>query len=98
MKKRLFALALSGAMLIGLLAGCGGGGTSGTPAPGTAAPETGAPETTAPAADGSVYYLNFKPEQDEQWQALAEAYTAETGRARHRGYRGVRSIRDPTDG
>ena len=79
MKKRLFALALSGAMLIGLLAGCGGGGTSGTPAPGTAAPETGAPETTAPAADGSVYYLNFKPEQDEQWQALAEAYTAETG-------------------
>ena len=28
---------------------------------------------------GSVYYLNFKPEQDEAWQALAAAYTAETG-------------------
>jgi raffinose/stachyose/melibiose transport system substrate-binding protein len=27
----------------------------------------------------SVYYLNFKPEQDEQWQALAAAYTEETG-------------------
>ena len=27
----------------------------------------------------SVYYLNFKPEQDEAWQKLAEAYTAETG-------------------
>lgn len=31
------------------------------------------------AAKGSVYYLNFKPEVDEQWQALAKAYTEETG-------------------
>lgn len=30
-------------------------------------------------AKGSVYYLNFKPEQDEQWQQLAKAYTEETG-------------------
>ena len=28
---------------------------------------------------GEVYYLNFKPEQDRQWQALAKAYTEETG-------------------
>lgn len=28
---------------------------------------------------GSVYFLNFKPEVDEQWQALAKAYTEETG-------------------
>ena len=28
---------------------------------------------------GSVYYLNFKPEADEAWQALAAAYTEETG-------------------
>ncbi len=27
----------------------------------------------------SVYYLNFKPEQDTQWKALAAAYTNETG-------------------
>ncbi len=27
----------------------------------------------------SVYYLNFKPEQDTQWKAVAAAYTAETG-------------------
>lgn len=27
----------------------------------------------------SVYYLNFKPEQDAQWKALATAYTNETG-------------------
>ena len=30
-------------------------------------------------AKGSVYYLNFKPEQDEAWQNLAKAYTEETG-------------------
>ncbi|MDD3337015.1 MAG: ABC transporter substrate-binding protein [Eubacteriales bacterium] len=28
---------------------------------------------------GSVYYLNFKPEQDQQWQDLAAKYTEETG-------------------
>lgn len=44
----------------------------------TQAPE----ETKAPAADagaGSVYYLNFKPEQAEDWVNLAKAYTDETG-------------------
>ncbi len=37
--------------------------------------------TTAFAEEetGSVYYLNFKPEQDEQWQELAAAYEEETG-------------------
>ena len=30
-------------------------------------------------AKGSVYYLNFKPEQDQAWQDLAKAYTEETG-------------------
>lgn len=33
----------------------------------------------AEEAAGSVYYLNFKPEQAEQWEALAETYTEETG-------------------
>ena len=28
--------------------------------------------------DGKVYYLNFKPEQDDAWKALAAAYTEET--------------------
>ena len=27
------------------------------------------------AETASVYYLNFKPEQDAQWQALAASYT-----------------------
>ncbi len=30
-------------------------------------------------ATGKVYYLNFKPEQDQAWQDLAKAYTEETG-------------------
>lgn len=35
--------------------------------------------TSGTDTTGSVYYLNFKPEQDQQWQDLAAAYTAETG-------------------
>lgn len=31
------------------------------------------------SGEGSVYFLNFKPEQDEAWQELADAYTEETG-------------------
>jgi len=33
----------------------------------------------AETATGSVYYLNFKPEQDQQWQDLAKLYTEKTG-------------------
>ncbi|MBQ8627476.1 MAG: ABC transporter substrate-binding protein [Agathobacter sp.] len=29
--------------------------------------------------EGSVYYLNFKPEQKEEWEALAKEYEEETG-------------------
>ncbi|MFI3170152.1 MAG: ABC transporter substrate-binding protein [Faecalibacterium sp.] len=35
--------------------------------------------TGCSSGDGKVYYLQFKPEQDGQWQDLAAAYTAETG-------------------
>ena len=38
------------------------------------------PAVPAMADDaGKVYYLNFKPEQDEDWQNLAKEYTEETG-------------------
>lgn len=33
----------------------------------------------AEEAKGSVYYLNFKPEQADQWVELGEKYTEETG-------------------
>lgn len=35
--------------------------------------------SAAACADASVYYLNFKPEQDAQWQDLAKIYTEKTG-------------------
>ena len=60
-------------------------------APAETAPAETAPAETAPAenaepagdsaaaGEGSVYYLNFKPEVDAQWQEIAAAYTQETG-------------------
>ncbi|MFV0353310.1 MAG: ABC transporter substrate-binding protein [Oscillospiraceae bacterium] len=71
--KRLFALALSALMLTGLLAACGGS-SSGSTSGSTPATSGGTSGDT-----GKVYYLNFKPEQDEQWQDLAAKYTEETG-------------------
>ena len=85
MKKRLMALALTAAMGATVLTGCGSNEAAATTAaPATEAAKTEAAATTAapaaaPAAEGSVYYLNFKPEQDQQWQDLAKAYTEETG-------------------
>ena len=68
MSKKIFALALAAAMTLSLLAGCGSK-SSGTASAGS----------QGSTATGSVYYLNFKPEQDEAWQNLAKAYTEETG-------------------
>lgn len=63
MKRNWLALALAVIMILVLFAGCG----------------TPSDDEDGDEATGSVYYLNFKPEQDEQWQALATAYTEETG-------------------
>ena len=76
--KKLLSLGLAGTMAAALLAGC----TSGAPSSSAAASgDTATSEATAAttAAAGKVYYLNFKPEQDEQWQALAKVYTEQTG-------------------
>ena len=67
--KKILALGLTAALSLSLLAGCGGGTTT----PGASQSPSAAGET------GSVYYLNFKPEQDAQWQELAQIYTEETG-------------------
>ena len=78
--KKLIALLLAVVMVMGLAA-CGSKTTTETKAPTEAKVDTPATEakTDAPAAAGSVYYLNFKPEQDEAWQKLAAKYTEETG-------------------
>jgi len=49
------------------------------PAAATEAAATEAPAADTPAAVGKVYYLNFKPEADAAWQALAATYTEKTG-------------------
>ena len=60
------------------LAACGGSSSSSTAA--STATSTAASSTAAASgASGKVYYLNFKPEQDQAWQDLAKAYTEETG-------------------
>ena len=74
--KKVIALLLSLTMVVGMLTACGA--KEEAPAEAPAATEEAAGEA-APAADGAVYYLNFKPEQDAAWQALAKVYTEETG-------------------
>lgn len=74
--KKALAIVLALALALSLAA-CGGGASS-TPAASTPADGGSAP-AAAPAAEGKVYYLNFKPEQDQQWQDLAASYTAQTG-------------------
>ena len=77
MKKKVLSLMLVAAMTATLFAGCGSKNTGNdTPAPqGTETKNDVAVEETK----GSVYYLNFKPEQDEAWKALAKSYTEQTG-------------------
>ncbi|MBS4982592.1 MAG: ABC transporter substrate-binding protein [Hungatella hathewayi] len=82
--KRIAALSLTAAMLAGTLTACGSKTEETTAAPAGDTTTAAAAETTTAAepkaaGDGSVYYLNFKPEQADQWVALGEAYTAETG-------------------
>ena len=60
------------------LAACGGSSSS-TSTASSAAGSTAASSTAASGANGKVYFLNFKPEQDEAWQNLAKVYTEETG-------------------
>ena len=41
--------------------------------------EAPADDAAASAEGGSVYYMNFKPEQADDWVALAAKYTEQTG-------------------
>lgn len=65
--KRIIALVAAAAVTVGMMAGCGSSGGKS---------EGGKGEKEA---KGKVYYLNFKPEQADQWVELAKKYTDETG-------------------
>ena len=76
--KKILAMLLALCMIFALCA-CGqSAAPAATEAPAADA-ATEAPAEEAPAAEGSVYYLNFKPESDEAWQTLAKTYTEQTG-------------------
>lgn len=88
--KKVMALLMTLALAAGTLAGCGDKGSEGTQggsagqsqAGGTEAGGSGAADNGGAAGSsegGSVYYLNFKPEVDAQWQELAASYTEQTG-------------------
>ena len=64
-KKRILALMLAAAMTAGLVTGCGSDSSDSKDGSG--------------GSGGKVYYLNFKPEQADQWVELANQYTDETG-------------------
>ena len=77
--RRNFLKAAGAVSAAGVLAACGSSSSS-TAASTAGSTAAGASSSAAaPAAAGKVYYLNFKPEQDEAWQNLAAEYTAETG-------------------
>lgn len=91
MKKKLVSTLLSAAMVSTMLMGCGG--EASTEESNTDTQETtdeaadeaetedaeAGEDTTASSEGGKVYYLNFKPEIAEDWEALAASYTAQTG-------------------
>ena len=78
MKRKLLSVILATAMTATLFAGCGNDASNTDKAADTT--ETGDTKADSTASgSGSVYYLNFKPEQDQQWQDLAAKYQEETG-------------------
>ena len=75
LKKRIIALLLTTIMAFGVLTAC----DLPTGNQASAGSQTAASSQTTGGSSGSVYYLNFKPEQDAQWQDVARKYTEITG-------------------
>lgn len=80
MKKKVFALTLTGVMALGLAA-CGGSSASTASSAGSAAAAAQSTSAAAPAAAGdvSINLIHFKTEAADQFDAAAEAYKAATG-------------------
>ncbi|MCI8327724.1 MAG: ABC transporter substrate-binding protein [Lachnospiraceae bacterium] len=68
MKRRILSLLFVLSIMTAVFTGCGNSDDSSS-------------DESAKKDDnkGSVYYLNFKPEVDDQWQEIAKAYTKKTG-------------------
>ena len=77
-RAKVLSLILVAGMTAGLLAGCGSSSDD-SDSSSASADTSEASEETASSGDGSVYWLNFKPEADEALQEIAATYTEETG-------------------
>ena len=79
--KKGIALAMAASLSACVFAGCDTGSTSTSSTDATDSTGASATESTgaASAEGGKVYYLNFKPEQADQWKALAKTYSDQTG-------------------
>ena len=80
--KKIIALVLVVVLCCSMFAACGKEEPAAPAAPAEPATpaEPAAPaEPAEPAAEGSVYWLNFKPESDEALKQIAAMYTEETG-------------------
>lgn len=79
-KKKIVSVALSMVMAASMLAGCGNSNSGSNASAEPKASETAKATASATAeGNGSVYFLNFKPEQAEQWTEIAKLYTEKTG-------------------
>ena len=76
--KKVFAMLMTETMLTSMLAGCGGSTENEDKEP-SKEESSEVQGDKEKGGDGKVYYLNFKPEQADQWVELAETYTDETG-------------------
>ncbi|MDD3368862.1 MAG: ABC transporter substrate-binding protein [Lachnospiraceae bacterium] len=73
--KKFLAMTMAMAMVAGLATGCGSSSEGGSSEGGA----TQGSEAASSGEQGSVYYLNFKPEVAEVWESIAKQYTEETG-------------------
>ena len=75
--RKLLAIIIAGGLLLALSVIFASAENGGTEAPVQQSAPTKPP--VQEKSGGQVYYLNFKPEQAMQWEALAKRYTAGTG-------------------
>ena len=63
-KRKILSVLLTATLAMSMFTGCGSSSGS---------------DSDNSKAKGEVYYLNFKPEADGDWQKLAKTYTEKTG-------------------
>ncbi len=86
MKRKLFCMLLGMVLMLGTFSGCGNSNDENQNGNNTAQEgnnqgnnQGNGQGNQQTSAQGSVYYLSFKPESDSVWKSLADKYKQETG-------------------